>query len=343
MDRRPWLTLAILDVFTHAWSSGFICPWTSSSRVSASRPLHQCQLNAVYDKSAWLKEREIAITSWPAVMGLPETVHSDNENADFRSRAFAWACREEGIKLIFRPIGTPHYGGHIERLIGTTMARVHFYPGSTFANSRGRSPGQRSRALRSHDVPRVRMRARQEIAGRYNQQIHSALLRPPHCAVARTRGFAGFAHAQGPHGLLGLVSTRRSSNSSFGWDLKLHDIPYWSNALSGQVGRTKRDLLRQVRSKGRLPNIRPAPRRSFHRGARPLARVPSHQSAGVEAGSESARGEGQGREERRADHQDCASAAQTGIDALQSPRPPPRDERLTRQKILGMWRMISAS
>ena len=55
-------------------------------------------LNAVYDKGAWLMEREID-ASWPAA-GLPETVHLDN-GADFRSHAFAWACREEGIKLHF--------------------------------------------------------------------------------------------------------------------------------------------------------------------------------------------------------------------------------------------------
>ena len=119
MDKRPWLTLAI-DVFTRM-VVGFHLSMGKPSRVS----LGLCMLNAVYDKSAWLKEREID-ASWPAV-GLPETVHSDN-GADFRSRAFAWACREEGIKLIFRPIGTPHYGGHIERLIGTMMGRVHFIP-----------------------------------------------------------------------------------------------------------------------------------------------------------------------------------------------------------------------
>ena len=119
MDKRPWLTLAI-DVFTRM-VVGFHLSMDKPSRVS----LGLCMLNAVYDKSAWLKEREID-ASWPAA-GLPEAVHSDN-GADFRSRAFAWACREEGIKLIFRPIGAPHYGGHIERLIGTTMGRCTSSP-----------------------------------------------------------------------------------------------------------------------------------------------------------------------------------------------------------------------
>ena len=111
-------------------------------------------LNAVYDKSAWLKENAID-ARWP-VAGLPETLHADN-GADFRSKAFSWACREEGIKLIWRPVGAPHYGGHIERLIGTIMGRVHFYPGTTFSNSTARQDNDAALAL-GHDIPRVRVR-----------------------------------------------------------------------------------------------------------------------------------------------------------------------------------------
>jgi putative transposase len=116
MDKRPWLTLAI-DVLTRM-VVGFHLSMDKPSRVS----LGLCMLNAVYDKSAWLAERKID-ASWPAA-GLPEAVHADN-GPDFRSHAFAWACREEGIKLIFRPIGTPHYGGHIERLIGTVSRSLY--------------------------------------------------------------------------------------------------------------------------------------------------------------------------------------------------------------------------
>ena len=31
----------------------------------------------------------------------------------------------------FRPPGSPHFGGHIERLIGTMMGAVHLLPGTT--------------------------------------------------------------------------------------------------------------------------------------------------------------------------------------------------------------------
>src|SRR5271156_2601970 len=106
MDKRPWLTLAI-DVFTRM-VVGFHLSMDKPSRVS----LGLCMLNAVYDKSAWLAERKID-ASWPAA-GLPEAVHADN-GADFRSHAFAWACREEGIKLVFRPRGAQSAGWPIPK------------------------------------------------------------------------------------------------------------------------------------------------------------------------------------------------------------------------------------
>ena len=232
MDKRPWLTLAI-DVFTRM-VVGFHLSMDKPSRVS----LGLCMLNAVYDKSAWLKEREID-ASWPAA-GLPETVHSDN-GADFRSRAFAWACREEGIKLIFRPIGAPHYGGHIERLIGTTMARVHFYPGSTFANPGARQGNDPAR-FAAMTFREFECALGLEIAGRYNQQIHSALLRPP---IALWREHEASLALRMPKDRMAfwvsfLPDAHRTLRPDGIW---LHDIPYWSNALSGQVGRTKRDLL----------------------------------------------------------------------------------------------------
>jgi putative transposase len=43
-------------------------------------------------------------------------------------------AQEYGIRIDYRPPGTPHFGGHIERLIGTTMGAVHLLPGTTFSN-----------------------------------------------------------------------------------------------------------------------------------------------------------------------------------------------------------------
>ena len=231
MDKRPWLTLAI-DVFTRM-VVGFHLSMDKPSRVS----LGLCMLNAVYDKSAWLTEREID-ASWPAA-GLPEAVHADN-GADFRSHAFAWACREEGIKLIFRPIGAPHYGGHIERLIGTTMGRVHFYPGSTFANPTARQ-GNESGRFAAMTFREFECALGWEIAGRYNEEIHSALLRPP-IAVWREHE-ASLALRMPKDRMAFWVSFLPDAHRTLRPDgIWLHDIPYWSNALSGQVGRVKGKL-----------------------------------------------------------------------------------------------------
>jgi putative transposase len=230
MDKRPWLTLAI-DVFTRM-VVGFHLSMDKPSRVS----LGLCMLNAVYDKSAWLAERKID-ASWPAA-GLPEAVHADN-GADFRSHAFAWACREEGIKLIFRPIGAPHYGGHIERLIGTMMGRVHFYPGSTFANPTARQGNRRFAAMTFREFECA---LGWEIAGRYNEEIHSALLRPP-IAVWREHE-ASLALRMPKDRMAFWVSFLPDAHRTLRPDgIWLHDIPNWSNALSGQVGRAKSELL----------------------------------------------------------------------------------------------------
>jgi putative transposase len=232
MDKRPWLTLAI-DVFTRM-VVGFHLSMDKPSRVS----LGLCMLNAVYDKSSWLKEREIDAT-WPAA-GLPEAVHVDN-GADFRSRAFSWACREEGIKVIFRPPGAPHYGGHIERLIGTMMGRVHLYPGSTFSNPVARQ-GNKPNRFSAMTFRELECALGSEIAGRYNEEIHGALLRPP---IAVWREHEASLSLRMPKDRMAfwvsfLPDARRTLRPDGIW---LHDIPYWSNSLSGRVGRTKGELL----------------------------------------------------------------------------------------------------
>jgi putative transposase len=112
----PWLTLAI-NVFSRL-VTGFYLTMDAPSRLSVS----PCLLHSVFDKSAWLKDRGID-GLWP-VAGLPAILHVDN-GPEFRSRAFMRGCEDAGIKTQWRPRRTPHYGGHIERLIGTQMGAVH--------------------------------------------------------------------------------------------------------------------------------------------------------------------------------------------------------------------------
>jgi putative transposase len=281
MSVRPWLTLAI-DVFTRM-VVGFHLSMEKPSRVS----IGLCMLNAVYDKSAWLRENAID-APWPAA-GLPEALHADN-GADFRSRAFAWACREEGIKLIWRPVGAPHYGGHIERLIGTIMGRVHFYPGSTFANPTARQDNDSAR-FSAMTFREFECALGWEIAGRYNQEIHSALLRPP---IAMWREHEAATTLRMPRDRMAfwvsfLPDEYRKLRPDGIW---IHDLPYWSNALTAEVGRHAGDLLikydpRRVAHFCSAPIIGP-----FHRSPHAQSWVPCDQLARMETGAKDASPEG---------------------------------------------------
>ncbi len=166
---RPYLTLAI-DVFSRM-VVGFHLTMDYPSVLSVGL----CLTQAVFEKGDWLESRNIRL-SWPC-SGLPELFYLDNA-AEFHSRALALGCEEHGIKVDFRPPRTPHFGGHIERLIGTTMGALHLLPGttrSTVADKRDYHPERRA-AMTLRQLERW---IALEIAGKYHNRIHSALGRPP--------------------------------------------------------------------------------------------------------------------------------------------------------------------
>src|SRR5208282_2103726 len=113
---RPTLTLAI-DVNTRM-AMGFHLSLEPPSLLSVAL----CLTHSVMDKTGWLAARAIA-ADWPA-SGIPNTIHVDN-GAEFHALAFERACAEYQIDLAYRPPGTPRFGGHIERLIGTMMGALH--------------------------------------------------------------------------------------------------------------------------------------------------------------------------------------------------------------------------
>jgi putative transposase len=75
--------------------------------------------------------------------GKPREIFTDNAT-EFKCEALQRGCEQHGIKQSYRPLGQPHFGGIIERLIGTMMEMVHGLPGTTFSNSaeRGRYDSQ---------------------------------------------------------------------------------------------------------------------------------------------------------------------------------------------------------
>lgn len=127
--QRPWLTLAI-DVASRM-VAGFYLTLEPPSVLTVSLAIQ----HLVLPKEDLLADLDIK-ADWPAA-GLPETIHIDNAK-EFRSRALKRGAEEHGIALKHRPVAVPHYGGHIERLIGTMMGAVHLLPGTTFSNIQDR-------------------------------------------------------------------------------------------------------------------------------------------------------------------------------------------------------------
>ena len=230
--KRPWLTLAV-DVATRM-VTGFHLSLDAPSRAS----IGLCLLHAVYDKTAWLAERGID-APWP-VAGLPETLHVDN-GADFRSRAFVRACQEEGIRITWRPPGKPHYGGHIERLIGIQMGAVHLLPGSTFRNpgERGAYPSSEASAMTLRELERW---IAWQIAGRYHQRLHSTLKRAP---IAVWEEGEPLRHFRLPADRMKFwVSFLPDDERVLRRDgIHFGGIRYWTDALAADVGRVKGKLL----------------------------------------------------------------------------------------------------
>jgi len=119
---RPWVTLAI-DVFSRA-IYGYHTSLEAPSALSNAMVMTQ----SVLSKDKWLEKLNID-ADWP-VWGIMKSVHIDN-GPDFHSNAFKGGCDRYNIKLEYRPKGFTHFGGHIERKLGSMSDRSHSLPGST--------------------------------------------------------------------------------------------------------------------------------------------------------------------------------------------------------------------
>jgi putative transposase len=185
---RPWITVAI-NVFSRM-IAGFYVSFDPPGAIAVGL----CLAHAILPKETWLAKHEIA-TSRP-VWGLMHVVHADNAK-EFHSRMLQRACNNYGIHLHWRPVAHPHYGGHIERLLGTFNHDIHALPGTTFSNpaERGTYEAEQKAALTLSEFERWLTIYIMEI---YHQRVHRALGTPP---IARyTAGSFGTADRPG-HGL----------------------------------------------------------------------------------------------------------------------------------------------
>jgi putative transposase len=171
---RPWLTL-LLDVFSRS-VAGFYLSFDEPSAAVVALAIAQ----SVLPKAIWLKERGLPL-NW-AMEGIPGVLHLDNA-PEFHSRALKRGCQQHGIRIHYRPPATPRFGGHIERLMGTLMTRIHALPGSTSSNvvERGDYESEDKAILTLGEFERI---FALEVLGPYHNEIHSTLNKTPASAWA---------------------------------------------------------------------------------------------------------------------------------------------------------------
>ncbi|RTL86883.1 transposase [Ancylobacter aquaticus] len=230
--QRPWLTLAI-DVASRM-VAGFHLTLEAPSAVSVALAIQ----HLVQPKEPWLTGLGID-ADWPTC-GFPDAIHVDNAK-EFRSRALRRGAEEYGIDLIHRPVATPHYGGHIERLIGTMMGAVHLLPGTTFSDIDERG-GYDSAANAMMTLDELEQWMVLEIT-RYHADRHGALGIPPlaawHEALARR-----VRPVRQPHDLAGfMIDFLPSVDRQVRRDgIHLFGLRYWDDILSIWAGRLDRPL-----------------------------------------------------------------------------------------------------
>jgi len=166
---RPWLTLAI-DVHSRCIAGLHLSFDAPSSAVAGL-----CLAHTALDKATYL--RGIGVEAdWPC-QGRPGEVFVDN-GPEFHSDAFERGCGQHGIALRHRPPGAPHWGGIIERVIGTAMAMVHELPGTTFSDpvERGEYDSEKAACLTLGELERWLVLA---VTGPYHNSVHGGLGEPP--------------------------------------------------------------------------------------------------------------------------------------------------------------------
>lgn len=144
---RPYVTFSI-DVYSRM-VTGMELTLEAPSAMSAGL----CVAHSILPKEKWLAE-EVGLPNveWPCwgVMGI---LHMDNAR-EFRGNMLRDACLEYNIDPQFRPVKTPHYGGHIERLMGTASEKLKTLEGATFSNpkERGEYDSEGRATMTMHDL-----------------------------------------------------------------------------------------------------------------------------------------------------------------------------------------------
>lgn len=227
---RPYLTIAI-DVFTRC-VLGMVVTLEAPSAVSVGL----CLAHVACDKRPWLEGVSVEM-DWP-MSGKPKLLYLDNA-AEFKSEALRRGCEQHGIRLDYRPLGQPHYGGIVERIIGTAMQMIHDeLPGTTFSNpgQRGEYASEKMASLTLRELERWLALA----VGTYHGSVHNGLLQPPAVRWAEAAARIGeptiVTHATAF--LIDFLPIIRRTLTRTGF--VIDHIHYYANALKPWIARRDR-------------------------------------------------------------------------------------------------------
>jgi putative transposase len=166
---RPWITMAI-DVYSRM-VVGFYISFETPGALGTG----MCVANSLLPKEDWLNRLDVP-GEWPC-WGKMKKIYVDNAK-EFRGSMLKRACEDYGIDLEWRPVRKAHYGGHIERLMGTLAKEIHSLPGTTFSNSKdkGEYPSAKKAALTLGEFEKWLLHF---IVNVYHQRIHKSLGQTP--------------------------------------------------------------------------------------------------------------------------------------------------------------------
>ncbi|EPJ95841.1 Mu transposase C-terminal domain-containing protein [Pseudomonas psychrophila] len=163
---RPWLTVAI-DIKTRVILGYYLSLHVPSTVSVACALSHGILPKTEFAKSLGIHSMECLF------YGQPEVLHMDNA-AEFTSPKFKVGCASFGIQTEYRPYGRKHYGGHVERLIGTFMTtKVHYLKGTTMSNAVARRGIDSAKSATMTFSDFTRWFAREVMV--YHSTIHSEL------------------------------------------------------------------------------------------------------------------------------------------------------------------------
>lgn len=163
---RPWITL-VIDVNTRA-VLGVYLSLDDPSYVSVGAAL----ANSMIPKKGYLKQLELEDVEWP-VYGKATKYGADN-GSDFRSNFLKATAKDYSFTIEWRPLDGTHFGGHIERLMGTFSNWMNELPGATWSSpkERGDYDSDANAALTLRELEQYIVRHICEI---YHKEEHSGL------------------------------------------------------------------------------------------------------------------------------------------------------------------------